>query len=100
MLIKPGQRRFLSNAGYSEESLNKMTSGTAKTLIANIEAKRREEQEKQYKAMYHYAVSCLVCNSAVEISEYEARTNIYCIKLCSKCRDAIMTIRDRLGDLQ
>lgn len=96
MLIKPGQKRFLSNAGYSEESLNKMTSGTAKTLIANIEAKRRKEQEKQYKAIHHYAVPCLVCYSAVEISEYEARTNNNCVKLCNKCRDAILRIRDEL----
>ena len=49
MVTKVGQRKFLKNAGYTDEELDRMSPGTAHNIIGELNRQRREELEQQKK---------------------------------------------------
>ena len=42
MKVKIGQRRFLLRNGYTDEQIDKMTAGTAHSIISELEEKNRK----------------------------------------------------------
>ena len=47
MKVKVGQRRFLLRNGYADEQIDKMTAGTARSIISELEEKNRKVKSEE-----------------------------------------------------
>ena len=96
-MVKPGQRKFLLNMGIDEERINKMSTKTARTIIAEEEKRRADEREKEhYKAFCNelLSVKCIICGCQIELHQYELED--LSKQICESCRNAILTMKDQL----
>lgn len=113
--VKAGQRKFLLNAGYTEEQVNKMTQSKAHSIISNInkvrerekqielEKERQIEEEQEIKQLCRIGTSCIICKEYVALTEDEAIILKYeghiKPKLCDKCRELFLQLRKDISQL-
>lgn len=96
--VKPGQRKFLLNIGYTEEEIDNMSCSSAHYIISEEEQRRAKEREKERleeERNSTYTRECLICGEYTEISYDEMISQP--VSICNHCREAVMRARQEFN---
>lgn len=92
--VKPGQRKFLLNMGYSKQEIDNMSRSSAHYIISEEEERRaKEKQIEAYKRYQEETIVryCIICNEDVHI--HHCQEDDFSTYICKDCRQAILKLK-------
>ena len=94
--VKPGQRKFLLNMGYTEEKIDNMSCSSAHYIISEEEQRRTKERQREaYKQCQEETIVryCIICNEDIYIHHWQE--DDFSTYICDKCRQTILKLREK-----
>lgn len=93
--VKPGQRTFLLNMGYTEEQINNMSCSSARYIISEEEQRRAKERQIEADRQYQEEIidrRCIICDEPIYIHHWQE--DDFSTYICEDCRQAILKLKE------